>query len=197
VGTAPASRAVHYTSSTPYTTWSASNNAFTGINSATGTSFSYPLGIYLTTVDTGAAGNNVASSTTGTAGWATLSAVNCPVSVPNKSTWGGNKFIIAQTSATNALYSSALGTTCTAITPNVFTTGANNVEISEIDSVWVAVGAGTNSIAFSTDNGVTFTGLGTSVFSTAGFAIGSTGSQESFRRRAGPELLYSYRNKTR
>jgi hypothetical protein len=190
VGSHPTTTQSHYTTSTPYGTWTSSANGFTGINFDNGACYSDPLSLFTVTTTGGAAGSSIGVSSTGTNGWTMPTAGNCPAASVNKCEWGANRFMFASNSPATLYYTNSAGTgatiTCTAVTPAVFTTAGNNVGFSAVDTIWVAVGSGTNSIAYSTDNGVTFTGLGTSVFSTAGFAIHSTGSYDSFKR--------SYRN---
>jgi hypothetical protein len=53
----------------------------------------------------------------------------------------------------------------------IFSTQGNRVKYSSDMSVWVLVGQGTNTIAYSLNNGATFTGLGISIFTTAGLGI--------------------------
>ncbi len=54
--------------------------------------------------------------------------------------------------------------------PSPFTTATNDVYWSQSQQIWVAVGEGTNTVAYST-NGMAWTGLGTSIFSTRGNKI--------------------------
>jgi len=183
VGTHPTTAQSHYTTSLPYGAWSASANGFSGVNSDNGACYSDPLLRFYVTTTAGAAGNAIGGSTSGTATWAALTAGNCPAASVNKCEWGNNQFMFAANSP-NTLYrtTNVAGTTCAAVGVGVFTTAGNNVGYSAVDSHWVAVGSGTNTIAYSTDNGATFTGIGTSVFSTAGYGIHSTGSYDSFKR---------------
>ena len=181
-GIAPSTDLVHYRSSNPYGGFNGISNGLVGINQTTGVCYSYPLQMFLFTSVIGSPGNNAAIRLGNSFTLNVLTAGNCPMPAPTKCAWGANRFIVAQKNATHPIYVSTTGFSCTPIASTVFTVGANNVEVSALDQTWVIVGEGTNTIAYSTDNGVTFTGLGTSVFSTAGFAIGSTGSYEALRR---------------
>ena len=67
-------------------------------------------------------------------------------------------------STTTIAYSDDNGLTWTSLGNSIFTSAGNGVAFN--GSMWVAVGEGTNAIAYSTD-GISWTGLGTSIFTNA------------------------------
>lgn len=72
---------------------------------------------------------------------------------------------------------------------SVFSSSGNGVAWS--GTMWVAVGAGTNSIAYSYD-GVTWVGLGTSIFSTSGNGVAWSGSMWVAVGSGANTIAYSY-----
>ena len=60
--------------------------------------------------------------------------------------------------------------------PSPFTIATNDVYWSQSQQIWVAVGEGTNTVAYST-NGMSWTGLGTSIFSTRGNKVTFSATQ--------------------
>jgi hypothetical protein len=148
----------------------------------------------------GVAGSNIVTSTTGIGAWSPLTAGNCPMAVVNHAAFGGSGHsIITGSSGANGLFvGNAAGTTCTAVSAGTFSV-SNDVDFSPTLAVWNVVGSGTNTIAYSTDDAVTFVGLGTSIFSTSGNAVQSASSINSRRRRKRQflKLIQEFRNSTK
>ena len=83
--------------------------------------------------------------------------------------WNGSNMWVAVGNGTNTIATSINGTDWIprSTVNTIFTTGFG---VAYGSNTWVAVGQGTNTIATSHDNGVTWTGLGTSIFSSGGNA---------------------------
>jgi hypothetical protein len=100
-------------------------------------------------------------------------------SLPSDSTWmrfANNILMVCYSGSPILEYSTNNGTSFTTSTSAaaVFTTRMNCVEWN--GSIWVGVGSGSNTLGWSND-GITWTGLGTSIFSTSGNTIAWTGAR--------------------
>jgi hypothetical protein len=81
--------------------------------------------------------------------------------------WGNNQFLFfGEGAANHHIATSPLAVSCTGVVGGdaIFTTRARHGAYGVSDTRWVAVGEGTNGIAYSNDNGATWTGIGTSIF---------------------------------
>jgi hypothetical protein len=97
---------------------------------------------------------------------------------PTGSTSGYNYQINFNTQNTQTLKSVIINKKSTINTDNIICTLDNPVNKQQIytigksvQSIWVGVGSSTNTIAYSTDNGQTWTGIGITIFNTSGFGI--------------------------
>lgn len=88
--------------------------------------------------------------------------------------WGNNKFLFFGEGGPldHAIASSPLAVNCAAVTGSdaIFNLRARHGAYSVTNARWVACGETANGLAYSSDNGVTWTGLGTSIF-TAGYYV--------------------------
>jgi hypothetical protein len=87
--------------------------------------------------------------------------------------WAGTQFV-AVGNGTNNFATSSNGVTWVGGGAGPFSTQGNAVAWN--GNITVAVGQGTNTIAYSTDSGSTWTGIGTSIFSTSGNSIAWNGT---------------------
>lgn len=89
--------------------------------------------------------------------------------------WNGLLWV-ALGEGTNTLATSSDGITWTGFGTAVFSVRGRAAASATGGSVWVAVGEGTNTLARSADGGAIWSGLGSSVFSTAAYGIAWNGS---------------------
>jgi hypothetical protein len=82
--------------------------------------------------------------------------------------WDGTRFI-AGSSQVSGLTTSTDGTTWTATASSPVMNLSSG--IGYINGKWIVVGQGTNTVSISTNNGSTWTGLGTTIFGVAGFGV--------------------------
>jgi hypothetical protein len=100
-------------------------------------------------------------------------------SLSSDSTWmrfANSKLLVCYSGSPILEYSTNNGTSFTTSTSAaaVFTTRMNCVEWN--GSIWVGVGSGSNTLGWSND-GITWTGIGTSIFSTSGNTVAWTGAR--------------------
>ena len=89
--------------------------------------------------------------------------------------WNGLIWV-ALGEGTNTLATSSDGITWTGFGTSVFSVRGRAAASATGGSVWVAAGEGTNTLARSADGGATWSGLGSTIFSTAAYGIAWNGS---------------------
>ena len=87
--------------------------------------------------------------------------------------WGNGRFLFFGEggSADHTIATSPLALNCAGVSGSdaLFSTRGRHGAYGVADARWVALGEGTNTLAYSSDNGVTWTGLGTTLFSVGYF----------------------------
>ena len=111
--------------------------------------------------------------------------------------WNGTRFVAVGEGLNTIAYSDD-GVTWTGVTNSysIFTLFGKYIFWNQTNSRWIATGAGTtNSIAYSDDNGVTWTGLGISIFTT-GIGITLSGTRLLAVGNGNYTIAYSDNNGT-
>tara|TARA_Y100000389_G_scaffold159258_1_gene161009 strand:+ start:2279 stop:4609 length:2331 start_codon:yes stop_codon:yes gene_type:complete len=132
-----------------------SNNLFTDVRD-----FAYSS-LYSRWVAVGEGNNTIAYSSDGISWTAVTNSTSLFSNKGYGVEWNGSRFVAVGWGTNSILYSND-GITWTAVTnsTSIFSTFANGVASN--GTYWVVVGQGTNTIAYSFDNGINWTGLGTS-----------------------------------
>jgi hypothetical protein len=88
--------------------------------------------------------------------------------------FGNGKFVLSGSPgllSTVTLATTVDGTSATAVASGLVTVSGYSSVYSSDYSTWIAVAAGTNSIVYSFDNAVTWTGNGLGVLTTLGYGV--------------------------
>lgn len=92
--------------------------------------------------------------------------------------WGNNKYLfLGEGTGNTNMATSVLANDCVSVAGSngIFSTQGNSAAYDAAASQWVAVGQGTNTIAYSLNDAASFIGVGVAVFSTAGHGVATMG----------------------
>jgi hypothetical protein len=180
------------TASTASGTWTGRGTFFTG--GGLGACFSVPLGKFLAV---GQYTPNVVASagTTGTP-FSGLGNVAFTGGYSYNCDFGNGKYILAGSNfGSQSLATSTDGVSFSPHSFTGFSSYASDVNYAIDYDIWVATGAGGSTMAYSLDNGVTFFGLGASIFTSNGNAVMSRNSVASTPTKKRALLIQQLRDK--
>ena len=110
---------------------------------------------------------------TGSVNFNNIGSGTCGMSAMFGCAWGNGRFLFLGSGASNFnLATSPIANNCASVSNSntLFSTRGRGAVYGPTNSRWVALGEGTNSIAYSDDDATTWTGLGTSIF-TVGYYV--------------------------